>query len=123
MNKRLQSAIENFLEEKRKSDHGEYAEVTRQDMENFQYVVQLLIDAKWDEDADGDYPVDVRVTNRHTHDRSRYLNVPYLHKCKTQSDFDEYIRCVMANSSIAGEEVRSGAAWISRALEEKRNGG
>lgn len=122
MNKRLEGAIERFLEEKRKSNHGEYAEVTLEDMQNFLNVIDLLMSAKWEEDADGDYPIDIHLTNRHTHQRSHYMNVPYLHKCKTKSDFDEYIRRVMANASLAGEEVRSGASWISRALEEKTNG-
>ena len=121
MNKRLEDAINRFLEEKRKSDHGEYAEVTLEDIQNFQRVIDLLMAAKWDEDADGDYPIEVHLVNRHTHQHSHYINVPYLHKCKTQADFDGYIRCVMANASLAGEEVKLGASWISRALEEKIN--
>lgn len=118
MNKRLENAIDKFLEEKRKSDHGEYAEVTPKDMDNLFYVIELLISSKWEIDSDGDFPVEIHITNRHTHQRNHYLNIPYLHKCKTKSDFNEYIRCIMANAALSGDEVRSVASWISRTMED-----
>jgi len=122
MDKRLEEAIKKFLSERRESKFGEYAEVTQKDMENLFYVIELLISQKWDSDADGDYPVEVKVVDRHKFARSSYVLVPYLHKCKTSADIQDYINRVMINVSIAGEELRSGSAWISRAFEDKQNG-
>jgi hypothetical protein len=119
MKAKTQKLIDKFLAERRVSDGG-YAPATEDDINLLYQVVDSLLLEKWQEDLDGDLPVDIKIVNRHTHERMYYRPVPYLHKCKTQRDFLDHINTVMGNLSSAAERARSIANTTSKYMDEVR---
>ena len=64
MAKPLQSKIERFLAVRRKSSGGGWAEVNDGDMLALKNIIEELIKAKFQADADGDYPIQFALVNR-----------------------------------------------------------
>lgn len=117
MKAKTQKLIDKFLAERRTSDGG-YAPVTEDDLNLLYQVVDSLLLEKLQEDPDGDLPVEIRIVNRHTHERMHYRPVPYLHKCKTQKDYLEHINTVMGNLSSAAEQARHMAEITAKYMNE-----
>ncbi len=94
-----------FLKDKRDSDGG-WAEVTEIDMLLLNGIVEQLIAEKFQEDPDGDLPVEYKLINRTTHQRMHFLPLKNL-------DFDDGLKALIAqvkdaqvNLSIATDQVR-----------------
>lgn len=83
MNQRLSKRIDKFLNEKRKSTQGGWADVKPNDLSELEGIVQDLIKSKFQPDSDGSYPVETIFVNRQTHERMHYQPVPYSHKDPT----------------------------------------
>ena len=113
MKKKTRELLDKFLADRRKSDGG-YALVEKSDIDLFYRLIYALIEEKWQNDCDGDYPVEVKIINRRTHERMHYLPVPYLHKCKTEDDFLQYIHAVNCNVGTACGKFDLSSGMISQ---------
>lgn len=102
MNDKLQKALGSFLAERRESEGG-WAKVTDKDIEQLRKLCRLLIEAKCEADPDGDYPIEVTVVNRRTHQGIPYDPMPY-HDSVTN---DERLDVALYNLGIAMGDVRT----------------
>ncbi len=73
----LEEMIDMFLKEHRESLSGGWAEVTFRDLGLLQRIIRELLSLKCDKDADGDYPIQVRVINRRIFEPDYSSPVPY----------------------------------------------
>ena len=78
MDDRLFFLITTFLAEERKSE-GSWAPVTDEDMDGLHDIIERLIELKFEEDCDGDHPVEWKLINRTTHHRMHYRPLRYDH--------------------------------------------
>lgn len=62
--KELLLQIEEFLSERRGSEYGGWAEITKQDMTDLSLIIKGLIRLKCEDDADGDVPIEFALCNR-----------------------------------------------------------
>lgn len=100
MNRKTQELIEQFLSEKRRSNRGGWAEVTDKDIKLLDDIICQLVKSKCEPDADGDYPIQVKLINRRTHERLHFLPVPYSHS-RNGSMEEELANCEAAlNASM-----------------------
>lgn len=77
MNRRLVERIEKFLAERRESEGGGWAQITPKDMLQLSGVIEALIEAKCEKDADGDMPIEFTLVNRREGKSSSYRPLPY----------------------------------------------
>src|SRR5688572_17674096 len=98
---RIVKLIEGFLKDHRQSDGGGFAEVTEDDMLRLQIIIDRLIEAKFDPDADGDHPVEYTLVDRNKYERLPFIPVPYDHKPRTLEQEEAMFETVMLNLSIA----------------------
>lgn len=97
----LLSKIDSFLEEHRPSRRGGWAEISREDVEKLDEIIEMLVDLKADRDADGDRTVQWTLTNRREEERMPFANVPYFDK-----DPETHFSMVELNFEIAFERFR-----------------
>ena len=100
----LFEAIDSFLGRRRLSDGG-YAPVLPVDLDELDSILKLLISLKWQEDPDGDVPIEFVIVNRHRFQRRGYLNLPYVHKVIPDGEFEGYTEAVIFNLEIAMRDV------------------
>ena len=73
----LEEMIDLFLKEHRESFSGGWAGVTEHDMGMLYRIVRELLSLKCDKDADGDYPIQVKLVNRRIFEADHFSPVPY----------------------------------------------
>ena len=105
MNKRLETLIDKFLLEKRKSEGNRYAEVTTYDMEYLYRIVAMLIELKFEPDADGDYPVNFKMTDLTKYEKSHFVQIP-LWLGRENDNSAEILRGCILNNSMAAETLK-----------------
>lgn len=98
-------ALERFLEEPRESETG-WAPFTDQDEKRLHVLLDALARAKWQEDADGDRPLDVTVVNRTRQEPLHFNPLPYLYKLQTRAEVLEYLYQAQINLHVASDIVR-----------------
>lgn len=109
--KDLHKKIDAFLSKRRRSrGGGGWAEVEDKDIEDLREIAETLISLKCETDADGDYPIEIEITNRRTHMRSHFQPVPY-----DKIDHDQYFGRTELNFDIALDAYR-----IARRLDDYR---
>ncbi len=96
-NPNLEEMIDVFLEEHRESKSGGYAEITPRDVGLLQRIVHELISLKCDKDADGDYPVQVKLINRRIFEPDHFAPVPY----EGMDKFMRRLEILMGNLNFA----------------------
>jgi hypothetical protein len=96
---------------KSESDGG-YAKVSDDDWYELHDLFYGLIEARWEEDPDGDLPVEFRLTNRNTHERNHFQSVPRA--AEVDNDYDspdymvaqaEHIKARLLNLKMAQEHL------------------
>lgn len=100
----LNRAIDKFLEARRESVGGGWAKIVDGDIALLGMVIRMLREMKCEADADGDYPIEVAITNRRTHQRSHFMAVPYDFDrtgAVQVDNFDRYFEATLSNLSIA----------------------
>lgn len=112
-NQALLERISEFLSEKHKSKDDGYAPVSQEDYFDLYDIFEKLIEAKWGPDADGDYPVETLIINRHERRWPTFKRLPYSHK-----DMDGYFRAALDNVRAACEELNL-AFKLKRLKEEE----
>lgn len=124
----LTELLQEFLKERRESDRGGYAPVTKEDLEQLHEIIGKLIEFKWEADCDGDRPVEWHLTDRTKYQRDRYVAVPHAHLGMAEDAFDsevfeQYMSNVLLNNSIANDEMQRLHRLmlnISREIRDKR---
>jgi hypothetical protein len=114
---RAHEALDKFLKDFRTSDSG-YATYTEQDEENFWNFFRIMLEAKFETDADGDYPMEIRMVNRTYEERLPYFSQRYLYRMETLNEVAEYIRNAQINLSIAAEDVRLGTMTLQDMIKK-----
>jgi hypothetical protein len=71
--------IDAFLAEKKKSNGG-YAPVTDQEMQQLRDIFDRLVALKYEQDPDGDLPVDAILVDRTRFEKPLYLPIRHTHK-------------------------------------------
>ncbi|MHC4188403.1 MAG: hypothetical protein ACYSUB_01800 [Planctomycetota bacterium] len=113
----LDSLINRFLDDRRKSDGSGWACITSEDMDTLREIIHELIELKCEPDADGDYPIEFKLINRRTHERMCYRPLPYRRQQNDTVSHAELMRILTANLRLAadsltvevnGEEIRRG---------------
>lgn len=97
--------IEAFLATRSKSDGG-WPKVEQGDISKLHEIVALLIEAKYEADADNDLPILVEVTDRTRYHRSFFSPIPHI---RPEDDGDlkkmmQLLRITAGNLSTAQEE-------------------
>lgn len=80
---KLHKLIDKFLQEKKKSTGG-YAPVSQEEIDMLFIIISDIIALKYQEDPDGDVPVEFALVDRNQYERLHYLPVPYFHKADTE---------------------------------------
>lgn len=81
----IRSLIDDFLQEKRESVGGGWAKVVPEDIGALERIVNALIKAKCESDADGDYPIECVFVNRRLYEP---LSQPFLIRYDHQIEDD-----------------------------------
>jgi len=113
----LKEMIEVFLQDKCESDGGGWAEVTDSDIMLLGLIIETLVDAKCDRDADGDRTIEHRLINRRFNQRNSFWDLPY----ETHNPMD-MLRMCRDNLSRAMEDLTKafGVFEYTKMLEEKK---
>lgn len=96
--------ITSFLSE-RKLSSGGWADVSDAEIIELSDIIQAIISAKWQEDADNSCPVEFNLVNRTKYERNHFFNIPYEHKAKTEEQKDECLDIAVINMKIASDVV------------------
>ena len=117
---KLQKMINDFLEERRISEYGGWAPVTKEDMNALRDILVELIELKWSADPDGDRPMNFVLVDRTRYGSFHFHPVPYEHKCKTDEEALLAIELHHLNLRIASEGLdRAMRLWKVRREEAK----
>ena len=73
----LEEMIDMFLEEHRESSGGGWAKINERDIGMLLRIVRELLSLKCDKDADGDYPVQIKLINRRIFEPDHFSPVLY----------------------------------------------
>ena len=120
MNAKLEKLINGFLYEKRKSNGENYAEVTLGDVQYLYEIINMLVEAKFEPDADGDYPLDYEITDLTRYERSLFLQVPHWGGEVDDNNYDDILRAYAINNNIAADKVKIFAdVFCSRIVRER----
>lgn len=109
MTPELKNKIDDFLSEKRES-HGDYAEITQQDVNQLNEIVHMLVEEKCDPDPDGDYPIDIHLVNRVRFEPVQFFLIPYRHHLRDKNDeegLEERFNKLLFNLSSVMSKVES----------------
>jgi len=107
----LNGLIDRFLEDHRESLGGGWAEITPEDINDLYEIIRELIDLKCDKDADGDFPIQVKIVNRRTHEHLHYDAVPYReqrtedNEVEREVPFMDMLRVLMMNLNMASNRL------------------
>lgn len=106
----LDNMIVEFLEDHRESHRGGWARITPRDVTLLRDIIDQLVKLKCEKDADGDYPIEVRVVNRRTHERMHYSPVPYREQQKDNGTvklipFQDMLRVLSGHVQLAASRL------------------
>ena len=101
----LSNLIDEFISQRRESDGG-WPEVSEKDMEMLEWILDALIDEKWEQDADGDYPVKWVLVDKTKHRFPSYAPVPlFPREDATKEQRDEILRILNMNLQISADSL------------------
>lgn len=92
--------LEDFLEHREPSVNNGFALVSKEDFDTFVGIVYEIINAKWEPDPDGDFPINARIINRHFKEVIPYTAVTYR-----SIDKNQYTKDILGNLRTAVREV------------------
>lgn len=105
MNKKIETKIDTFLNDKRKSIRGAWATVLDRDLNDLCDIIELLIDEKFQGDADGDRPVRYRLYDRTQVEANHFFDIPHTHKTNNSEDMVEAISFATTNVKMAADKL------------------
>lgn len=105
MNKNLAEKINKFLEIRNISNNDDYSTCSKKDLEDLYEIFCDIIDAKFDKNCYGDYPVSLSIIPRITHEPLSYIPIRYIHKAKSEDEINDIIEMAGINVSIASDKL------------------
>lgn len=128
---RLYSMIDGFLQERRESHGGGWAQITGDDVKQLSSIIDALVKLKCEKDADGDCPIEWDLTNRRTHQRSHYIQIPYDRKLDddgekrelTDDEREDRLELLMFNLGLAQDAVNQEMKMRRYFRNEKKRAG
>jgi hypothetical protein len=103
--KKLLKKIESFLAHRSESEHGGYAKVAENDVEDLFDIFSEILKLKYGSDADGDIPVEFRIIDRTKYERLQYFAIPYEHKAKSEDEILRTLSLLSTNLNMAANAV------------------
>lgn len=104
--------------ERRDSSGGDYASVKEGDVHALWDIIREILYVKFEEDCDGDIPIEVDIVNRNECYSKHYEAVPYSHKAETEDDRMRILRIVQLNASIANRDLDK---YVSEIIHRHRD--
>jgi hypothetical protein len=101
MDKKLADKIDKFLEIRNISNNDDYSSCSKDDIQTLYEIFNDIINAKFDRD----YPIELSIINKTTHESIRYLPIRYMHKTTTEDEINDIIEIAGVNVSIASEKL------------------
>ena len=111
MSDELVRLIQAFLSERRHSDDCGWATVEQQDLNQLECILYALIEAKWDADTDGDYPIEYVLVDRTKYVRDNFFSIPYVHEANAESRL-KIVQDCMRNVLIAQGQLDSAIRYV-----------
>lgn len=97
--KKVHDAIDKFLKERKMCERGGYPKVTEADINSLYQLFDKIIDAKFQNDCDGDAPVTVRFVNRTEEHMPHFVPIP--HRDKDEASRRRNLEIAAFNLSVA----------------------
>lgn len=112
----LNSKIDAFLKERRRSRGGGWAEVTEEDIQDLDEIIGLLVDLKSDRDADNDQTIQWSLVNRRVQEGCPFTAPPYSH-----NDIEDHLAAVELNFEIAFDryQLARRLAKLAKSCEQR----
>lgn len=99
----LQKVVSDFLAKGVKVDDSGWAPVSSEDRHALGAIIEMLIELKWQKDADGDLPMEFTLTDRTRSPGNHFYELPYWHDIK---NWNRVWELVVMNVSIASDDLR-----------------
>jgi hypothetical protein len=115
----LHKMVDDFLSERRASDGG-WAKVTDADVRDLEGIVRALIEAKCEEDLDGDIPLQFVLVNRLKTEALHFRPLPYhafQDKGARQADGATKLRAEMNRFNAAMSNIEQASSAASSSYE------
>lgn len=96
----LNTAIDEFLAKRSLSDSG-YAPVAEGDVDSLSKIISMLIELKFEADADGDYPLVFDVTDRTRYEKPLYVAAPRVGWREGEDTIGQALDALRAHSTMA----------------------
>ena len=104
--KALLKDVESFIERQSLCDENSgWPKVDAKDWVVLSLIIGRLIALKWQDDCDGDRPVEFKLRDRTKYESGWELALPYLHKAKTEAEEQEILSRAMTNAHSAMERL------------------
>lgn len=109
----LAKKIESFIAIRSKSEGG-YSPVSNKDIQDLSSILQSLIEAKYEEDPDGDLPISYQLIDRTKYQTSPYSPMPHTHRLGGDLNaLRSALRSAQTNVNIARDNLDQ----VMRAIE------
>lgn len=110
---KLVKKIESFISTRSQSNGG-YAPVSNKDLQDLSSILHSLIEAKYEEDPDGDLPISYQLTDRTKYQTSPFSPMPHIHRLGDDANaLRSALRSAQTNVNIA----RDNFDQVMRAIE------
>lgn len=106
--------IETFLSERKEAKGSGWPEVKLEEERQLNAIIHALICLKWEEDVDGDLPIEWETVDRtkYYHPFLHYCKSEYPHKKKTLGDYISLLTHAQMNLSTAQSEVEKISKYV-----------
>lgn len=122
--KALHEAVDAFLENRRESKRGGWADVQPGDILDLDFIIDELIELKFERDCDGDQTVLIPPTidRNDTYDLPRYRTIPYEKSDRHPKGVtsEEALFISLHNLDLAMEEVSRYRRVVERERRDKK---
>jgi hypothetical protein len=121
-NGKLIERIADFINDKRKSERGGWAEVREKDMTELDEILDGIISSKWEQDADGDLPINCKLIDRTKFEPDHFFVLPYLdHNSYREKSWPEQQKAMLEYIDLAGANIDIAAKRLEIALKLLRS--
>lgn len=114
----LTAKLEAFLATRSRGDGG-WAPVSERDLEDLYGIMNLVLETKYEQDVDGDLPVQYQLVDRTRCEPMHFMPVPYSHNAETEEQIMSNLDTHLVNLEIATSAVRN-ASHLRRHFVDMR---
>jgi hypothetical protein len=114
---RLLSKISSFLEVREVNETSSHTPVEDSEIKELYDIFYDIVMQKYDQDCDGDLPVQVRIIDKTKYSSNNFFPVPHLSTEASLPEIQEYLRYASTNVSMAQEQIRIGVISLEWAIE------